>query len=461
MSLLADIWIAIKGTEKNLTEGSLKRALFLMSIPIILEMSMEALFAICDAYFVSRLGNEEYLATIGLVETSMFVVISIALGVAMSATAIVSRRIGEKNNDAAADAAFQAILLGIFFSMFISVVGIWYTPDLLRLLGGSEGLIEQGTDYARIMISFNVILVLLFVINAIFRGAGDASIAMRTLILANGINIFLDPCLIFGWGPFPALGFKGAAIATCIGRGMGIVYQLYHLFNRKSVIVLSTRNFKILPDVLWRLLKITGGAAGQHLLTSFSWLVLVMIVAAFGSKVLAAYTISFRVIAFTILPAWGIAMAAATLVGQNLGANQPERAAETAWKAAYYNMLLLLSISVVAILFARPIVGVFSDDPIVINEGMWAIRIIFAGYVLYAYEMVLGQAFNGAGDSYTPTLLNFIAFWIIQIPLAYILCHYTGLQSRGVYVAIAISSCILAIMAILVFKKGHWKKVVV
>ncbi len=431
----------------------------MLSVPIILEMSMEALFAICDAYFVSRLGNEEFLATIGLVESSMFVVISLALGISMAGTAVVSRRIGEKNYEAAADAGFQAIFLGVLFSLVIALVGVWYTPELLGLLGGSESLIREGQDYARIMISFNIILVLLFVINAIFRGAGDASIAMRTLILANGINIILDPCLIFGWWIFPELGFVGAAIATCIGRGIGVLYQLYILFNGKGLIRLTLKNIRIIPSVLRRILIITGGAAGQHLLTSFSWIFLITIVATFGSKVLAAYTISFRIIAFTILPAWGIAMAAATLVGQNLGAGQPDRAEKTAWQASFYNMIMLLTISIGVIIFARPIMTIFSQDDIIINEGIWALRIIFAGYVLYAYEMVLGQAFNGAGDSYTPTFLNFIAFWLIQIPLAYYLCHYTFLTSRGVYVSIAFSSCILALMAIYVFKKGRWKNI--
>jgi putative MATE family efflux protein len=311
------------------------------------------------------------------------------------------------------------------------------------------------------MLMFNVTLMLLFTINAIFRGAGDASIAMRTLILANGLNIVLDPCLIFGLGPFPELGFKGAAIATCIGRGIGVLYQLYYLFNGKSLITLGVKNFNILWSTIRQLLVLTGGSAGQHLLTSASWLLMISIVATFGTKVLAAYTIAFRIIAFTILPAWGIAMAAATLVGQNLGAGDADRAEETVWKAAYYNMLLLLSISVVVIIFSPQIIGIFSKDPIVMKNGVLALRIIFAGYVFYAYEMVIGQAFNGAGDTYTPTALNFIAFWVIQIPMAYYLAHYTSLESAGIYVAIAVSSSILAMMAVYVFKKGKWKLTVV
>jgi len=410
---------AVRGEHGSYTEGSLERALFMLSIPIVLEMSMEALFAICDAYFVSLLGNEEYLAAIGLTETSLFVVMSLALGVSMAATAMVARRTGEDQPEAASDAAFQAILIALFFSLIIGVSGYYYASDLLRLLGGSEKLVEEGTPYTRIMLTFNVVLMLLFAINAIFRGAGDAAIAMRTLILANGINIILDPCLIFGLGPFPELGFRGAAIATYV----------------------------------------TGGSAGQHLLTSASWLLMVSIVATFGSKVLAAYTISFRVIAFTILPSWGVAMAAATLVGQNLGANQPDRAEQTVWKASFYNMILLLIISIIFIIIAPTVIRVFSDDPVVIKHGVLALRIVFAGYVFYAYEMVIGQSFNGAGDTYTPTILNFIAFWIIQIPLAYYLSHHTSLGSTGIFVAIAVSSSILALMAVHVFRWGRWKKV--
>lgn len=459
--LIKDFLIAVKGEEKDFTKGTTGRALFLLSVPIVLEMSMEALFAIFDAFYVSLLGNEEYLATIGLTETALFVVVSLALGIAMAATAVVSRRMGEKKPEEAADAAFQAILISLVAAALIALFGYFYAGDLLRVLGGSESLVTQGTSYTRIMLMFNVTLMLLFTINAIFRGAGDASIAMRTLILANGLNIVLDPCLIFGLGPFPELGFKGAAIATCIGRGIGVLYQLYYLFNGKSLITLGVKNFNILWSTIRQLLVLTGGSAGQHLLTSASWLLMISIVATFGTKVLAAYTIAFRIIAFTILPAWGIAMAAATLVGQNLGAGDADRAEETVWKAAYYNMLLLLSISVVVIIFSPQIIGIFSKDPIVMKNGVLALRIIFAGYVFYAYEMVIGQAFNGAGDTYTPTALNFIAFWVIQIPMAYYLAHYTSLESAGIYVAIAVSSSILAMMAVYVFKKGKWKLTVV
>jgi putative MATE family efflux protein len=435
-------WTAVRGKEKNFTSGSIRKALFLLSVPIVLEMSMEALFAICDAFYVALLGNEEYLATIGLTETSLFIVISIALGISMAGTSLVARRIGEDKKEEAADAAFQTILIAVIFALLIGVLGFFYAADLLRLMGGSEELIAQGKDYTRIMITFNIVLMLLFAINAIFRGAGDADIAMRTLILANGLNIVLDPCLIFGLGPFPELGFKGAAIATCTGRGIGVCYQIYHLLNGKSLIHLTMKNVKILWGVVRRLLILTGGSAGQHLITSTSWFFMVMIVASFGSEVIAAYTIAFRIIAFTILPAWGIAMASATLVGQNLGAGKPDRAEQSAWKAAYYNMLFLLFISVVFIIFADPVIRLFSTNEDVVRNGVLALRIILAGYVFYAYEMVLGQSFNGAGDTYTPTFLNFIAFWLIQVPLSCVLAHFTP-----------------ALMAIYVFRLGRWKNI--
>lgn len=456
---LQDLRAALSGEEHDYTKGPIGRALFLLSVPIVLEMSMEALFAIFDAFYVSLLDNEEYLATIGLTETSLFVLESLALGIGMAATAMVARRIGEKDKKGAEDAAFQALIIAVIFSIIIGLLGYFFTEDWLRLLGGSEKLIEEGAVYARIMFTCNIVLMLLFTINAIFRGAGDATIAMWTLVLSNGINIILDPCLIFGWGPFPELGFKGAAIATCIGRGIGVLFLVYHLCYGRRIIKLGIDNVRLIPSILKRLLYVTGGSAGQHLVTSSSWIVMIAIIAAFGSKVLAAYTIALRVIVFTILPAWGIAMAAATLVGQNLGAKQPERAEKTVWKAAIYNMMILAIISIIAIIWAHPIIGIFTEDPEVMKYGVMGLRVIFAGYILYAYEMVIGQSFNGAGDTYTPTILNAICFWLIQIPLAYFLGHHLGMASTGVFIAIAISSCILAVLAIIVFRRGHWKNV--
>ncbi len=452
-------WEAVKGEENNYTEGSVKRALFMLAIPVILEMSMESLFAIVDAFFIGQIGSANALATIGITDSFLFVVFALAMGISMAATAVVARRIGEKNPEEASVAAFQAILIAVFFSLIIGVVGYLYTDDLLRLMGASEELITEGSSYTQIILTLNIIIMLLFAINAIYRGAGDASIAMRTLILANGINIILDPCLIMGYLFFPKLGLTGAAIATCIGRGIGVMYQLYHLVNGKSVINIRWDHLKIKWPIIKKILNISIGGAGQHLIASASFIFLVWILTAFGSETVAGYTVAWKVLYFTILPSWGIAMAGAALVGQNLGAKRPDRAEESAWMAARYNMYILLVLSIIFIPLAKQVLSVFSNDPEVIKQGALALQIIFSGYVFYAYEMVIGQAFNGAGDTYTPTLLNFIAFWIIQIPLAYGLANYTTLGATGVYIAVAVSSSILAIMAIVIFRKGKWKEV--
>lgn len=444
---------------ESFTEGSIDSALFLLAIPMILEMMMEALFALVDAFFVSKLGSEEALATIGLTETFMFVVMSVALGLSSAATAMVSRRVGEKKIEDANYAAVQSIFLGLIVSVVLGIIGFVYAEDLLRLMGASEVLIVEGTSYCRILLTLNGILIMLFVINAIFRGAGNASIAMRILWIANGINIVIDPCLIFGLGPFPELGLKGAAIATCIGRGIGILCQIYYLINGSALIKLGIRHLKVIGDMIKKQIKIAIGGAGQHLLTTISWILVIRIISYFGSEALAGYTVAMRIIMFTILPSWGLSMAASTLVGQNLGAGHPDRAEKSAWKAAIYNMLFLATISILAFIFAHPVIEVFSTDPEVVKNGVTALRIICAGYIFYAYEMVLGQSFNGAGDTYTPTLLNFIAFVLIQVPLAYLLAITVGLGPKGVYISIAISSSILAIMAIVIFRKGKWKNI--
>jgi putative MATE family efflux protein len=450
--------IAIKGEQKTFTEGSVNKALFLLAIPMIMEMVMESLFALVDIFFVSRLGSEDAISTIGLTENFLYIIISIAFGISMPVTAMVARRIGENNKKAASDAAVQAIFLCLLISSTIGVFGFFYAEDLLRLMGGSEELIKEGLGYTRIILSLNVILMMLFVNNAIFRGAGDAAIAMRTLWLANGLNIILDPCLIFGLGPFPELGLKGAAIATCIGRGIGVLYQLWHLFNGRSIIVIFWKNLIIRLNIIGKLLWLSIGGAGQHIVASASWIFLARILTEFGSDVFAGYFIAIRLIMFSLLPSWGLAMAGATLVGQNLGANNPDRAEKSVWLAARYNMYFLLALSLIYLLIADPVIRVFSDNPFVIENGVWALRIICAGYIFYAYEMVIGQAFNGAGDTFTPTLLNLIAFWLLQIPLAYILAISLGFGPNGVYISISISSSVLAIMAIYIFRKGKWKK---
>lgn len=451
--------MAVKGEEKTYTEGSIRLALFLLAVPIILEMAMESLFAVVDAYFVGRIGSANALATIGVTESFLFIVFSLAMGISMAATAVVARRIGEKKPEKASDAAFQALLITFVASIILGVMGYFYSDDLLRVMGAEEDLIAEGGMYTKIILTLNIIIMFLFAINAIFRGAGDASIAMRTLILANSINIVLDPCLILGLGPFPELGLTGAAIATCTGRGIGVVYQVYHLLNGKSVIKIGASQLKIVWSEIRKLMRLSTGGAGQHLIASASFIFLIKILSGFGSEAWAGYTLAWRVLMFSILPSWGIAMAGAALVGQNLGAQKPERAAKSVWMAARYNLVILLILSIIFITYAKPVISIFSNEAEVIRQGALALQVICAGYVFYAYEMVIGQAFNGAGDTFTPTFLNFIAFWVIQIPLAYYLAYYTPLGSVGVYISIAVSSSILAVIAVMVFRQGKWKTI--
>lgn len=428
---------------------------------MILEMAMESLFAIVDAFYIAQLDSEDALATIGLTESFMFIVISIAMGVSMAGTAMVARRIGEKKTDDASDAAVQTLIIAIFFSILLGVIGYFYSDTLLRAMGGSESLISEGHSYTQIILTLNIILMLLFAINAIFRGAGDASIAMRTLWISNGINLVLDPCLIFGLLFFPKLGLTGAAIATCIGRGIGVAYQMYQLTNKKSIIYITQKNLKLIWPTIQKLLRVSIGGAGQHLLASASFIFLIRIIAEFGSEALAGYTVAWRVIMFTILPSWGLAMAAATLVGQNLGAGKPDRAETSVWRAAFANMVFLASLSILFFFYAEPVIRLFSENELVVSNGVLSLRIVTAGYIFYAYEMVIGQAFNGAGDTMTPTIMNFVVFWIIQIPLAYILATYLDWGPTGVYVSIAISSSLLALIAIYLFRLGNWKQTMI
>ncbi len=450
------IWEALTGKEQEYTSGSIDRAIVLLSVPMILEMVMEALFALMDIIFVSRVSTEA-VATVGLTEVVLMIIESLALGIAMAATAMISRRVGEKDIVGASYASAQVIYLGLFISIPIGIAAFIGAEDILRLMGGSDSLIEEGVWYTRLILGLNGILFFLFLLNAIFRGAGNPAIAMRTLILANGLNIILDPCFIFGLGPFPELGVTGAAVATSIGRGAGVVYQLYHLFNGKGLIHLMKEHFVLKTDILRRLFQVSLGGAGQFLIATASWTAIVRIMAQFGDEALAGYTIAIRIIIFTILPAWGMANAAATLVGQNLGAKKPERAESSVWKAAFYNMIFLVFVAVIFFIFAPVFISWFSADPAVVESGIQGLRIICLGYVFYAYGMVISQAFNGAGDTRTPTAFNFIAFWLIQIPLAYLLANATGLVTAGVYWAIAISESVLALIAIYLFRKGKWK----
>jgi len=450
--------LAISGSEKEFTTGSIDRAIFLLSVPMVLEMLMEGLFAIVDIFFVSRLGKEAT-ATIGLTEVVITQVIALAFGLSMATTAVVARRIGEKDREGASVAAFQAILIGAIVCALIGIIFYFTSTDILRAMGGSDELVAKGNGYTRIMLTGSASVFFLFLNNAIFRGAGDAAIAMRTLWIANGINIILDPLFIFGIGPFPELGVMGAAVATTTGRTIGVGYQVYYLLNGKSLIRIERRHFVWIGDIIVKLLKVSSTGVLQFAMATASWLFIVRILAFFGDAVVAGYAIGIRIVIFTILPAWGMASAAATLVGQNLGALQPGRAEKSVWRSAFINMIFLTSISILFVIFAPAIIPLFTPDQLVIDEGVRCLRIICLGYVFYAYGMVIGQAFNGAGDTVTPTQINFIAFWVLQIPLSYLLAKILHWGPVGVYWAIAISESSLALIAIYIFRKGKWKTV--
>ena len=449
---------AINGEEQVYTSGSLKKALVLLAIPMILEMLMESLFAVVDAFFVARVGTEA-IATVGLTESVLTLVYSLGFGMAMAATAVIARRIGEKNPNAAAHAAGQAIVVATLLAIVIGGLGMWFAGDILSLMGGTEALVEGGIRYTQIMLGTNVLIMLLFLLNGIFRGAGDASIAMRTLFIANGINIVMDPVLILGLGPFPALGLEGAAIATVIGRGIGVCYQLSVLFGKNGIIKLKLPDFRIDWKVTKRIIDIAATGAGQFIIMSASWIFLMRIVAHFGSDAVAGYTIGIRLIIFTILPAMGIANAAATLVGQNLGAQKPERAEKSVWLATYFNMAFLFLVSIVYFIFAYTFVYGFSQVPGVVEPAVTTIRVMSAGYVIYAFGMVVSHSFNGAGDTRTPTIINFICFWLIEIPLGYFLAINLGWEIFGVCLAVVLSETLMAFMLYVLFKKGDWKKV--
>lgn len=450
---------ALKGEQQDYTIGSIDKAIFLLAIPMILEMAMESLFAVIDVYFVSRLHDNDAVATIGLTESILTLIYSLAMGFSMGATAMVARRVGEKDIPSAEVAAAQAILVGVMMSLAIAVVGIFFSEDLLRVMGASDQLIEKNSGYTRWMITGNIVIMLLFLINGIFRGAGDASIAMRSLWLANIVNIILDPIFIFGLGPIPSFGVEGAAIATTTGRGIGVVYQLYHLQKGKGLIRLRTENLMIQWNIIWRLVKVAAGGTGQFLIGSASWIFLVRIMSDFGSTALAGYTIGIRVIVFAILPAWGMANAAATLVGQNLGAGHPDRAEKSVWRAAFINMVFLATVTIIFFTLASPILHLFTEDEGVLRNGIQCLQIVSLGYIFYAYGMVVNQSFNGAGDTKTPTIISFFGFWIFQIPLAYVLAKWTDVGTIGVYAAISIAESLMAVVGILIFRKGKWKTV--
>lgn len=450
--------MAVAGTEKEFTTGSINRAIFLLSIPMILEMAMESLFAVVDIYFVSHLGINA-ITTVGLTESVLTLVYTVAMGLGMAATAMIARRTGEKNPDAAAHAAMQSLYPGLFISLLVSIAGIFFAKDILLVMGAAKEVADYGYVYTKILLGGNIVIILLFLINGIYRGAGDAALAMRALWIANGLNILLCPLLISGWGPVPALGLKGAAIATFIGRGIGVSYQLYHLVKGKDLIRITRKHLAPAFGVMMSILKIAAGATAQMLIASASWIFLVRIIAYFGKDAVAGYTIAIRVIIFTILPAWGMANAAAALVGQNLGARQPERAETSAWRAAFFNMLFLGMIAIIFMFAAPAIIGFFTNEQIVIDYAVQCIRLMSAGYIFYAYGMVLTQSFNGAGDTRTPMLINLFSMWMWQMPLAWTLAIWLKMGPSGVFWAIPISESTGAIAAIILFRRGAWKKV--
>ena len=447
---------AVRGSHQDFTEGPIGRAILLLAIPMVMEMMMESVFAIADIFWVSKLGADS-VATVGITESMLALIYAVAIGVSVSATAMVARRIGEKNPEHAATAAVQAIALGVALTIPIGITGALLAPKLLALMGGSPALIATGWRYTTIMLGGNAVILLLFLINAIFRGAGDAAIAMRVLWFANILNIVLGPCFIFGLGPFPKLGVTGAAVATTIGRGCGVLFQLWTLFRGRGRVVVTRRHLRLEPAVMLRLLRLSGNAIFQILIGTASWIGLVRILSSFGSAALAGYTIGIRIIVFALLPSWGMANAAATMVGQSLGARKPERAERSVWIAGFYNMIFLGAVGLTFILGAPILIRFFTSDAAVVPFGVACLRFVSYGFLFYAYGMVLTQAFNGAGDTWTPTWLNLFCFWLWEIPLAYVLAKVVGFGPRGVFIAITIAFSTLALASAALFRRGRWK----
>ncbi len=447
---------SLSDNEIDFTVGPIGRALGLLAIPMMLEMGMEAIFSIVDITFVSWLGTNA-IAAVGLTEALVTVLYAMAIGLGMGVTAMVSRRIGEKDPEAAAVVTGQAIWVGAALAIVIGYMGVTYAEDLLRLIGADEAVIAEGKGFTAMLLGGSASILFLFLLNAAFRGAGDAPIALRALTLANVINIVLDPCLIFGLGPFPELGVTGAAVATTIGRGIGVVYLIYALFGGNGRLNLAFKHLAIVPKIIARMIKISIGGIGQFLISTASWIVIMRIVALYGSAPIAAYTIALRLIEFAFLPAWGLGNASSTLVGQNLGAGRPDRAEKTVWRASRYNAIFMSILGLVSVVLAPQIVGLFSSEPEVIRYGTSCIRILGVGYPMYAVGMIVIQAMNGAGDTYTPSVLNFICFWVLQLPLAYWLAEPMGFGPNGVFISLIVAESCLTILGVLIFRRGKWK----
>ncbi len=451
---------AIRGVHHDYTEGPIGRSLMLLAVPMVLETLMESLFAVVDVFFVGKLGADA-VATVGLTESMLFIIYAIALGLGIGATALVARRIGERDPDGAARTAVQSIILGVIVAAVIGITGVTMAPVFLRGLGASPAVLAVGSTYTRIVLGGNLVIMMLYMINAIFRGAGDAAIAMRVLWLANFMNIVLGPCFIFGLGPFPQLGVTGAAVATTIGRGCGVVYQFTQLARRDGRIVIMRSHIGFDFEVMRRVWRLSTTAMFQIMIGTTSWLGLIRILSTFGSAAIAGNTIGIRIIMFALLPSWGLGNAAATMVGQGLGAKKPERAERAAWMAAFFNMIFLGCVGLSFILFAPRIVHIFTAEPEVATYAASCLRTISYGFLFYAYGMVLTNALNGAGDTWTPTWINLGCFWCWELPLAYILANHVGLGPYGVFWAAAIAFSTLAFVSAWVFTRGKWKRKVV
>ncbi|HEY0658975.1 MAG TPA: MATE family efflux transporter [Pyrinomonadaceae bacterium] len=468
---------AVGGSQRDFTQGSIGLAIFLLAVPMVLEMFMESVFALVDIYFVGHLGANS-VAVVILTESMLAIIYAVAIGLSIGATATVARRTGEKDEKGAARTAAHAIYLGVIVSVLMSVIGIVFAPTFLSLLGAESQVIAEGTTFTRIMLGGNAVIVFLFLLNAIFRGAGDAAIAMRVLILANLLNIFLAPCFIMGadifpflginapqwlvdnW-IFPKLGVTGAAIGTTIGRGAGVLFAAWWLFRPGGRITIYKEHWKFDSEILSSLVKIAAPAVLQFTIGTASWSALVRVVAGFGSDAIAGYGIGLRVILFVLLPSVGLSNAAATLVGQNLGAGKPERAEKSVWKASFINAAFLGAVGFIFIAFSNGIVGIFTEEASVLEYGATCLRIVSYGFVFYGFGMVFETAFNGAGDTWTPTYLNLFVFWLFEIPLAYVLAYHFGFGASGVFWAITIAFSVLAIVSALLFKRGKWKTKVV
>jgi len=454
--LWSSIREAIRGSHQDFTTGSLNRAILLLAIPMVLEMVLESLFAVVDVFWVGRLGADA-VATVGLTESLLSLVFAVGLGLSLSTTAMVARRVGEKDPEGAAVAGAQAIFLGLGVSAIVGIPSWIYASDLLRLMGASPAIVATGSGYARIALGGSGVVLLLFLNNAIFRGAGDAAVAMRLLWVSNIINLILDPCFIFGIGPFPKLGVTGAAVATFTGRSIGVLYQFYRLLRGTERIRILTSQIRLDFQVLFRLVRVSLTGILQFAIAHTSWIGLVRIISVFGSAALAGYTIAIRILIFILMPSWGLSNAAATLVGQNLGARQPERAEISVWRTGFYNMIFMGVIGVFFLIYATPVVRLFTQDPEVVPLAASCLRILSYGNIGYAYGMVMLQAFNGAGDTVTPTVVNFFGFWLLEIPLAYFLALRVGWQAKGAYVSIVVAECAIALAGILLFRRGKWK----